>query len=40
MTDAGAMLMALDHAKLEEVHFLCTFWDAVGTHCLQERNVG
>ena len=40
VTDAGAMSTTSDPAEHEEVYFLCTFWDAVGTHCFQERTVG
>ena len=34
MTDAEAMSATSNRVELEEVYFLCTFWDAVGTHYL------
>ena len=40
MTNVGSMLIVTDHTKLKEVHFLCSFWDVVGTYCLQARTVG
>ena len=40
MTDAGKMSTASHRTKLKEVYFLHTFWDATGSHRLQERTVG
>ena len=40
MTDAGKMSIASDRVELKEMYFLCTFWDVVGSHCLQARDVG
>ena len=33
-TDAGKVLTTSDRAELEEVYFLSTIWDTVGTHCV------
>ena len=40
MTDDGKMSIAFDRTELKEVYFMRTFWDDVGSHCLQERIVG
>ena len=40
MTNVGKMSTASDCAELKEVYFMCTFWDVVGSHCLQTRTVG
>ena len=39
-TNAGKISTASDHTEIKEVYFLCTFWDAVGSHRLQARTVG
>ena len=39
-TNAGAMSRASNRAELQEVHFLRTIWDIVGSHCVQARIIG
>ena len=40
MIDVGEMSTTPDRTELKEVYFLRTFWDVVGSHCLQARTVG
>ena len=40
MNNVGVMSTASDRAKLEVVYIMCTFWDVVGTHCLQANTIG